>query len=771
MLAALTMALIVTRVACGDVDLVPEAGIALDGDTADWANIAVTAKDAAGDAHSQAPDLQELKVAADQQRLFVMVRSDYAPRHAGKSEKWHHSVSSFELGFDGSNMAPLAVQVRGTPQGLEASPEGVRAIASEDGTCVEIAVPLKLIGDNPTRCVLRSGIVHFATETMVGYEGSDRLPSTGELTLQVPSLPLDSQAPEMATAKVQRAGADHAVITWQTDEKADTRLTLHSDGKQVRAIAKPWLQRQHRLYLAGLSPGTEYSVKMQSADLAGNVSEELAQSFTTLASNPSILELGDRWLRVEGRHIVDAAGVPFKMAGYGQTLIPKYTTPLAIKKIGDLDEWCNYSKQRGMNCFRVAVPQRGAWYSNFDMDEYGGADRFVEQVVDPFVQACKRNGIYAVIDAHTGIMKRENYYKMIPFWQAVARRYKDEPWVAVYELWNEPHTRAFGLSPASGPPIRQWYADCIKAIREIDKRHIIMVSDWNAGWGGATESMWASAKFRPDEPYNQVIFSKHIAKSHCTSEFLTAYVDEVSQKWDVPVLVGEFELGPTFMTEEAFRFYLDWLRDNPGKYGWWAWDLGVSGIWDHLVKPFFPRWASPIPGFPATDKFVFEDFEGMDAFKYQTWLAGGGGGTPVKAELVAPGCESWGKCMRITFGPKSDKPTWAAVWTSWVFPARWAPLKPDRLTFTLKGDGTPASRFMLQVCLGPGRFSGPKHRASVSLEDTNWHQVVLHGSDFTPPIEDFATTNRIQFNGGSAPVKVTFSVDNIQLEQPIVLTD
>ena len=46
--------------------------------------------------------------------------------------------------------------------------------------------------------------------------------------------------------------------------------------------------------------------------------------------------------------------------------------------------------------------------------------------------------------------------------------------------------------------------------------------------------------------------------------------------------------------------------------------------------------------------------------------------------------------------------------------------------------------------------------------------MVLRGSDFTPPIEDFAMTNRIQFDGGSAPVKVTFSVDNIQLEQPVV---
>lgn len=298
-----------------------------------------------------------------------------------------------------------------------------------------------------------------------------------------------------------------------------------------------------------------------------------------------------------------------------------------------------------------------------------------------------------------------------------------------------------------------------------------MVSDWNAGWGGATESMWAPNGFRPDGPGNQVIFSKHIAKDHCTREFLAAYVDEVSQRWDVPMLVGEFELGTPFMNEDAFRLYLEWLGDNPGKYGWWAWDLGNAPDWDHVVKPFFPKWASPVPGFPATDTFVFEDFEGLDAFAYQTWLAGGGGGTPVKAEVSAPGCEGWGKCLRITFGPKSDKPTWAAVWTSWVFPERWAPLKPDRLTFILKGDGTPAGTFMLPVSLGGGRFSNPQHRAHVSLADRSWHKVVLHGSDFTPPITDFAGVQRLQFDGGSARTQVTFAVDSIKLEQPILFAE
>lgn len=225
-----------------------------------------------------------------------------------------------------------------------------------------------------------------------------------------------------------------------------------------------------------------------------------------------------RWLRVEGRFIVDAAGHPFRLVGMGRY---QPEAGIANKLVGSLDEICLHYQQLGMNALRVAVGGRNDWLPDCDVTPYGGFDGYVEQVVDPDVRACERNGMYVLLDLHVGDADEDTAYKwFLPFWQAAARKYKDDPWIAAYELWKEPNLKPNALKPASAEPLRKWYAACIKAIRDIDRRHIILVSDWNAGWGSATESQWEPVKFDPGDPVHQIAFSKHVAKDHCTREGL-----------------------------------------------------------------------------------------------------------------------------------------------------------------------------------------------------------------------------------------------------------
>ena len=755
----------------GDALEASRALIVVDGDMSEWVGVAAAAKDASGDAFSEAADLDLVKLAADEQNLYVLIKADAVPGYTGKTDRWHHTERSLSLEIEGSRRDAVTVQLRGTSKGVVSAPEKVLSAVSASTGIVEIALPLALVGESPVMLTVRSAIIYFASETMAGYEGSDRLPDSGALTVAIPTLPEDAQAPATTNARVERIGARHAVVTWETNEKSDTRAEVVSGDGPRRVIRKPWLQRHHRVYLEDLTPAAPYRVTVSGGDLAGNLSPPEEISFATLQRDASVTQTGDRWLSVEGRYIVDAAGTPFKMAGYGIKLSPTYTEGRTYKLLGDFDAWCDFSQRRGMNCLRIGASVRSSWNENFDIARYGGFDGYIERIIDPVVQACKRNGLYAIIDAHAGTMDRATLYDwMIPFWQAVARRYKDEPWVAVYELYNEPYTKEFGLSPASAPILRQWYDDCIKAVRKIDRKHIVMVADWNAGWGSATESMWAPVSFRLDAPDEQVVFSKHIAKDHCTPKFLKTYVDAVSEKWDVPVVVGEFELGTPFMTEEALAVYLDWLRENPGRYAWWAWSIDSGAHWDALTKPFFRAWASPVPGFGATDKFMFEDFEGPDALEMGSWTASSGGGPSLRAEVVFPGSEGWGKCLRVNVKPADGKGGWAAVWCSWVFSQRWqAPatgraLTPDRVAFLLRGDGTSARTHRLTVSVGDLRFKTPTHRAGVPLEDKTWHKVVLRGSDFTPPVTDFSKVVRLQFDAGAPPGEVTFHVDRITFE-------
>lgn len=474
-----------------------------------------------------------------------------------------------------------------------------------------------------------------------------------------------------------------------------------------------------------------------------------------------------RWLRVQGRFIVDAAGQPFRLVGMG-----RYEPEAGIdnKRIGSMDEICLHYKQLGMNAMRVAIGGKNDWLPNCDVTKYGGFDGYVEQVVDPEVQACKRNGMVVLLDLHVGDADEDTaYHWFIPFWEAAARRYKDDPWIAAYEPWNEPNLKPNALKPASAEPLRKWYAACIAAIRKVDRRHIILVSDWNAGWGSATESQWEPLKFDPGDPQHQIAFSKHIAKEHCTKEWLERWVDRISRQWNVPLLIGELELGDDIMDAAALEVFGKWLEASEGRYGWFSWSVGAG--FEQQWSPVARRYSSAVPGYPPVRVFRFEDFERPT--NMMSWIVQTGGNTPAEMEWVAPGVEGYGHCLRAAFGPWQDKGkgNWAQVYTSWVFPERFADIKPDRLSFQLKGDGTPPEVYMQQVFISEKRFEAQQYRALIPLDDARWHKVTLTGADFTPPVTDFGKILRVTFAcvGANSLLKrrVEFRVDNVDFEAPI----
>ena len=86
-----------------------------------------------------------------------------------------------------------------------------------------------------------------------------------------------------------------------------------------------------------------------------------------------------RWLRVEGRFIVDAAGHPFRLVGMGRY---QPEAGIANKLVGSLDEICLHYQQLGMNALRVAVGGRNDWLPDCDVTPYGGFDGYVERFLD-----------------------------------------------------------------------------------------------------------------------------------------------------------------------------------------------------------------------------------------------------------------------------------------------------------------------------------------------------------------------------------------------------
>ena len=66
----------------------------------------------------------------------------------------------------------------------------------------------------------------------------------------------------------------------------------------------------------------------------------------------------------------------------------------------------------------------------------------------------------------------------------IATRYKDEPTVAAYDLLNEPLPKRTGAAAKYKDQLEPLYRRITKAIRAIDKRHMITLEgyDWANNW-------------------------------------------------------------------------------------------------------------------------------------------------------------------------------------------------------------------------------------------------------------------------------------------------
>ena len=124
-------------------------------------------------------------------------------------------------------------------------------------------------------------------------------------------------------------------------------------------------------------------------------------------------------------------------------------------------------------------------------------------LLDNLVKWCKANGVYVIIDMHAAIggqtgrniddsandrpelfMETRYQDELVDLWTTIAKRYKDEPAVAGYDLLNEPLPASTGAAHAYKAQLEPLYKRLTKAIREIDSRHIIIVegADWANDW-------------------------------------------------------------------------------------------------------------------------------------------------------------------------------------------------------------------------------------------------------------------------------------------------
>jgi endoglucanase len=351
------------------------------------------------------------------------------------------------------------------------------------------------------------------------------------------------------------------------------------------------------------------------------------------------------------------------------------------------DEDAAFLAGLGLNCVRLAVS-----YRHFDDDLRPfelQEDGF--RLLDRAIDRCARHGLYAVIDLHAlpGCQNqrwhsdnpthralfwayRHFQDRVVHLWEALARRYRDHPWVAGYNPINEP-------GDVSGRAIGPFYRRLHDAVRAIDGDHILFL-----------EGNRYSLDFDVfGEPWPNTVYTVHdyalpglYDGGDYPGSSRGTYVDrdvleqtfqartEYMRRTGTPIWVGEF--GPVYPGDprgDAMRLQV--LADQLEIYrrhdaGWALWtykDIGLQGLvyaapdspYLRRIRPVLDRkarlgvdaWGSSDAGVrnilgPIEETFRRE-FPGFDPFPFgqRSWIHG-----LVRHILLAePLVEDFGRCF------------------------------------------------------------------------------------------------------------------------------
>ena len=209
-------------------------------------------------------------------------------------------------------------------------------------------------------------------------------------------------------------------------------------------------------------------------------------------------------------------------------------------------------------------------------------------LTDSLLGWCKANKIYLILDLHAApggqgndlpISDRHpdqpslweseaNRSKTIALWRKLAERYANEPWIGGYDIINEPNwgfedkedTR--GTKETQNKPLKQLMQDITAAIREVDKKHIIIIE--GNGFGNNYRGIM------PPWDDNMVL-SFHKYGNFTTIPTIRQFLD-LRETYNVPIWLGE-------SGENSNTWFTNTIRMAEEQHiGWAWWQLKKMGI-------------------------------------------------------------------------------------------------------------------------------------------------------------------------------------------------
>ncbi|MCA2218317.1 glycoside hydrolase family 5 protein [Jidongwangia harbinensis] len=226
--------------------------------------------------------------------------------------------------------------------------------------------------------------------------------------------------------------------------------------------------------------------------------------------------------------------------------------------------------------------------------------------LDAAVRACSDHGLYSILDLHAVPGAQNQHWhsdnpthwahfwthphfqdRAVHLWEALADRYKDNPWVAGYNPLNEP-------GDVSGTGIAPFYERVERAIRAVDPHHVLYFDGNRYGTDFSafdeplpncvyTTHDYALPGFVDGGPYPGESRGQYVDSDRLEQTFLQR--TEYMRRTGTPIWIGEF--GPVYTGDpdrdaqryQVLRDQLDIYREHGASWSLWTYkDIGLQGL-------------------------------------------------------------------------------------------------------------------------------------------------------------------------------------------------
>ncbi len=202
------------------------------------------------------------------------------------------------------------------------------------------------------------------------------------------------------------------------------------------------------------------------------------------------------------------------------------------------------------------------------------------QMTDSLLSWCKSNNMYLILDLHAAPggqgndanisdldtskpslwQSEQNKNKTVALWRKIAEHYANDPYIAGYDILNEPNwtfegKNKNGVNDLQNKELWALYQDITKAIREVDQKHIIIIE--GNGWGNNYNGF-------PGPWDNNMVFSFHKYWNANGQADIRQHL-ALREKYKMPLWLGESGEN----SNKWFRDCISLVEANGIGWSWW----------------------------------------------------------------------------------------------------------------------------------------------------------------------------------------------------------